>query len=245
MILPVDDPFWNSWYPPNGWGCKCWVRQITRREAETRGIDASPEVPTRQRINRRTGEIRQVPVGIDPGWESNPGALRQQAMEQLLEDRLLAAPEAVRQVALRDIATSWRVQRILSGAAKGSAPIGVLTADLAEALGAQTRVVVISDQTAAKQAVNHTDIAPDDYRRLPATIETGAIVQTTDRTLVFVERVPGLDLRALPDRLEQLPWIAAVKVTEDRRELYLTTFYASGSIRHLRRMIGAATLVRE
>ncbi|MGR3468433.1 MAG: phage head morphogenesis protein, partial [Shimia sp.] len=27
MILPVDDPTWNTWFPPNGWNCKCWVRQ--------------------------------------------------------------------------------------------------------------------------------------------------------------------------------------------------------------------------
>ncbi|MCB1397266.1 MAG: hypothetical protein KDJ98_15160, partial [Rhodobacteraceae bacterium] len=231
--------------PPNGWGCKCWVQQLTRQQAEARGIGPSPEVTERTVMNTRTGELRRVPVGIDPGWERNPGALRQQAMERMLEDRLLAVPDAVRQVALRDIAGSWRVQRILARTAPGSAPIGVLPQPLSDALGAETRVVVISDQTAEKQVNSHAEIAPEDYRRLPGIIETGAVIRTTDRTLVFVERVPGLDARALPDRLEALPWIAAVKVTTDRRELFLTTFYASGSIRHLRRMIASATIVRE
>ncbi|MDJ0826965.1 MAG: phage minor head protein [Rhodobacter sp.] len=76
LILPADDPFWQNWFPPNGWGCKCWVRQISRAEAERLGIDASPEIPVRDVQNTRTGQIKRVPVGIDPGWEGNPGYLR-------------------------------------------------------------------------------------------------------------------------------------------------------------------------
>lgn len=111
LTLPVDDPFWQSWFPPNGWGCKCWVRQVTRAEAERRGVDASPEVPTRRMVNRRTGELREVPQGIDPGWERNPGALRVRAAIDLLEERLAAAPAVVAEVARRDLETGWMAAR--------------------------------------------------------------------------------------------------------------------------------------
>lgn len=111
LVLPVDDPFWSSWYPPNGWGCKCWVQQLTRAQAEARGIDASPEVRTADYVNNRTGETRRVPVGIDPGWERNPGAQRVQAAIDLLEDRLAAAPAPVRRVAERDLAEGWMADR--------------------------------------------------------------------------------------------------------------------------------------
>lgn len=30
---PKDDPFWNSYYPPNGWGCRCDVIALTDRKA--------------------------------------------------------------------------------------------------------------------------------------------------------------------------------------------------------------------
>jgi len=30
--LPVDHPFWERFFPPNGWGCRCSVRQLTEAE---------------------------------------------------------------------------------------------------------------------------------------------------------------------------------------------------------------------
>lgn len=43
-IAPLDDPFWNTAMPPNGWGCKCWVRQ-TREDANVKAGDAPEPIP--------------------------------------------------------------------------------------------------------------------------------------------------------------------------------------------------------
>jgi len=34
VVLPVDDDFWQTHYPPNGFGCKCGVKQLTKSEGE-------------------------------------------------------------------------------------------------------------------------------------------------------------------------------------------------------------------
>lgn len=84
-ILPIDDPFWLQWFPPNGWGCNCWLRQISAAEAERLG-GASERPAVREVIydNPRTGQRERIPEGIDPGWASNPGLSR----SRLLRERL-------------------------------------------------------------------------------------------------------------------------------------------------------------
>ncbi len=34
LCLPVDDPFWQTHFFPNGWGCKCGARQVSKYEYE-------------------------------------------------------------------------------------------------------------------------------------------------------------------------------------------------------------------
>lgn len=73
MILPVDDPFWATHMPPNGWGCRCNVRALTKEQGEREGISASPKLKNIEHINTRTGEIEHYPEGVDPSFAHNPG----------------------------------------------------------------------------------------------------------------------------------------------------------------------------
>lgn len=34
IIKPVNDPFWNTYYPPNGWQCRCYVKPTTEGETK-------------------------------------------------------------------------------------------------------------------------------------------------------------------------------------------------------------------
>lgn len=97
IILPVDADFWKTHMPPNGWMCKCAVRQISAREAETKiatgkYLTEAPPIETKPFQNRRTGEIVHVPVGIDPGWHRNPGiaANRRRALTGSLQEKIEA-----------------------------------------------------------------------------------------------------------------------------------------------------------
>ena len=74
-ILPADHPWWKTHYPPNGWGCKCKVVSVSDRELKRDGrkVSKSPKVVTRKVLNPVTGKKENVPIGIDPGWDYNPG----------------------------------------------------------------------------------------------------------------------------------------------------------------------------
>ena len=86
IVLPVDDPFWSTHFPPNGWGCKCNVRALTREQAEKTGISKSPVLKDVEHINTRTDEVEYYPEGVNPSFAHNPGdrlgALLQMAQEK-------------------------------------------------------------------------------------------------------------------------------------------------------------------
>jgi len=83
LVLPIDDPFWDAHYPPNGWGCKCGVTSVSARglerlqkEEAERGLPIRTEAPPVKMVeyvNRRTGQVTMIPQGIDPGWDYHPG----------------------------------------------------------------------------------------------------------------------------------------------------------------------------
>jgi SPP1 gp7 family putative phage head morphogenesis protein len=95
LILPKDDPWWNSHYPPNGWGCKCRVMAVSedrKQRLEKSGITVPPSVdgepgytvpvqtkapPTRYKTfyNERKSVLERIPEGISPGFNWNQGRM--------------------------------------------------------------------------------------------------------------------------------------------------------------------------
>lgn len=88
-VFPIDDPFWTTHYPPNGWGCRCHAEGVSPARLKRRGWkpeSSEGRMITREiRIrDRRTGEVavRAVTgfehergvVWTDAGFDYNPGA---------------------------------------------------------------------------------------------------------------------------------------------------------------------------
>lgn len=74
-ILPVDDPWWDTHYPPCGWGCRCDGQALNQRMLDRKGwqLTDPKKFPERDYINKRTGEVTRLERGIDPGWSYNVG----------------------------------------------------------------------------------------------------------------------------------------------------------------------------
>lgn len=192
-ILPIDDPFWKTHWPPNGWLCKCQVRMITAREAKTligtkRVIgknpdgtdievwytDQLPELgPDVTHRNRRTGEITTVPPGIDPGWHTNPGQARASTLIQNLETKLqVAAPEDANRV-LKELWQDPYLKIAPRLAEKVWLP-AAHSAPLAAELGAISPVVSITSEAIAERLVKHK-LSADDFALLPQILSEGEL----------------------------------------------------------------------
>jgi len=58
MVIRADDPWWDTYYPPNGWGCGCKVVALTEGQVARRGLAVTTDPPTPE---------------IDPHWAYAPG----------------------------------------------------------------------------------------------------------------------------------------------------------------------------
>lgn len=66
-VFAADDPFWDTWYPPNGYRCRCGVRTLSSRQVAALGLEVETGVPAFV----ETGS-RLVPAVPDPGFDANP-----------------------------------------------------------------------------------------------------------------------------------------------------------------------------
>lgn len=202
-----DDPFWGSHYPPNGFNCRCRVRALSdsRMDAEQVqpesgvGNMVTEEVTT---LDRGTGqEVKRTVTGYkvpetgytvftDVGFSSNTGA---SWIGQQLDDivrKIEAAPPEIARQAVRDmthgsVLPAWLERPI------GSFPLVVLPEEDAALIGAKCQVGRLSQQTAGKQAQNHPELGPDDYRAAQDAVDHGEKIQEGASKLYYVLDQPG------------------------------------------------------
>lgn len=82
LVLNFNDPWWNTHFPPNGYGCQCRVRGRTKGDLKRMGKNQPDKAPTINWVDRVIGEnsgnprIVRVPEGVDPSFEHIPGQSR-------------------------------------------------------------------------------------------------------------------------------------------------------------------------
>ena len=75
-VFAADDPVWNVYFPPNGWGCGCDVTALSNRQLKALGKTGPDPWPLGEQYegrDPRTGEPEIRYPGVDRGWEYNVG----------------------------------------------------------------------------------------------------------------------------------------------------------------------------
>ena len=77
LVYPADHPFWDTWYPPNGFRCRCNIKSLSARQVEKRGLKVETKDITGTLVeptDPATGS--KMPARLlmpDPGFKYNPG----------------------------------------------------------------------------------------------------------------------------------------------------------------------------
>lgn len=143
LVLPIDDEFWQTHWPPCGWGCRCHVIQLNQRgidKLQAAGQKLNFTAPPTQMlpyVNPYTGEIKAVPYGVDPGFGYNAGVrnehrdaalaelvLQKAARSQAFSGAVLAAQAATDMPALlvrrADQFAKWVTDQLAAGRSSGA-----------------------------------------------------------------------------------------------------------------------------
>ena len=68
VIRHIDDAFWQTYYPPNGYRCRCTTRALTERQAQSKGVTPDDELPS---------------IQPDSGWSFQPSNYDQHSINIL------------------------------------------------------------------------------------------------------------------------------------------------------------------
>lgn len=231
LILPIDHPWWQTHFPPNGWGCNCDIEQVSERMLRREGWTVGEPPQDDQRgFKAADGRTYQVPEGVSPAFAYNPGtahlATVAQRAFQSLEQAVRANPVQTASV-LAELVADKGVTAFLT-APRVVQPVAVLPPPAAAVIGAErtielvgqsapapvARIVGLSSEAATRLLAHHLDLALADFQRL-----TRVIGQATYR--LRQDRRTLINLYQEPDGW----WRAAVESTESGDSLYVTSLH--------------------
>ena len=199
IILPMDHPFWDFWYPPNGWNCKCTVRSYTKKQLERRGLSVStpPKVPMVTTKNPLTGQMETIPRGIAPAFAYNVGQSYMTNMRGvLLEKARQLETIAKNAVLLKAVFSDWVYSKpgtevIAYGKTNQEfVVVGYIDEERRKDIPVDTSIgehfpktgiVIMTGKTADKQRNHHPKLLAAHYGILQEMMDKGDFKKSTSR----------------------------------------------------------------
>jgi len=212
LELPAGDPWFKIHWPQQAFGCHCYVESISRRELKPGGPDKAPEDGTYSYTVPRTGQVVQLPVGVQYGWNYAPG---KSAADNALAARiqqLETTDNAIARLSVDKLRGSEVLQRFFSGKIQGEFPLAVLrTADQA-AISAESPVVLLSQESLAAHVKAHPEIGLADYLQVQRILDEGEVYRQGEERLVYLA-------------IGKATYRAALKRTKDGAKNYFLTLF--------------------
>lgn len=181
LVLPYNDPWWDSHAPQNGWGCNCRVDSVSDRDLKRmgkKGPDTAPEIKYREYTDR-DGNIKKVPVGIDPGFDYNPGKARDRSYK-VLADRMDTLDYDIARPFVSEFLRGPVFERFFDGKIAGEFPVAVLSEADKAAMGSKAQTVLVSKAHMETIKSAAPEISINDFELIQTLIATGDITRHGD-----------------------------------------------------------------
>lgn len=197
--LAADDPFWTTAYPPNGFGCGCFVTPVSRAGLRRLGKAGPDRAPDLDQLGT------DQPLGVDPSFAYNPG--------KAWLEQTAPGPKAVS-------ADEANVAAFVSSALRGKwpdgswTPVATASKEVAATLGVKAGTEVRLSADTIRSHVKHVIASPAAYGVIPRRLaSSGRLVKDASGRWSIVGEYDG--------QLYQ----AAVKVVKKagREEIYLVS----------------------
>lgn len=108
-VVPLDDPWWDTHSPANGWGCSCKKFMLNKSDVEKRGLNITQgsDMPFNgtYTYTDKLGNKSEVPTGIDPGFAYRPGGYdKVRKYYDSLQNQIQDYPSRLQAAAKKDFA---------------------------------------------------------------------------------------------------------------------------------------------
>jgi hypothetical protein len=205
-VLAATDPAWKVMFPPNGFGCGCFVTPVSMpalRRMGKKGFDRAPDLD-------QLGTDQ--PRGVDPSFAYNPGEawLRQTA----------PGPKAVS-------ANEANVAAFVEASLRGKwpdgswTPVALVDETLAKPLGIKKGAEVRLSADTIRSHVKHTIATPDAYGVLPGWLaRSGKLMKDRNGRWAIVGEYQGklyqASLKVVKTANREEVWLTSLRRTERR-----------------------------
>lgn len=249
LTLKHDDPWWNTHFPPNGWGCRCRIKAVSKQTADssektTPANDGSFEFIDAQGIAHTT------PNGIDAGFGYTPGRtwlpdlkdvpreISKQVIQSYLSEgvfiRWLSRIEKqVQEFIQGDRSSSLSTKNLKSGARSTldtgeSFPVAAFSDAAMSLTESKTPIITFSGYDMIKQVISRANqsFGPEEYALIQRIID--------NPKLVIAQHEEGSPKSFLFASDQEGERVAVIRLTKSGQGAFLKS-YRRGSIRAERR----------
>lgn len=211
--------------------CKIFAASLAAYQAaQAVGKGVAPDDGTYEWTNPATGEVHDVPNGIDPGWGYNVGTA-QDWTYKILGDKFEELPNDIARAWMAENVQGPAFERFVEGKITTDFPVAVLDPADMTVLDAQSQTVWMSQTTLLDHLDKHPDIGLEDYRLIPEILDQGEVYKQDDQRLVYLKR---------GDKLYR----AGLKRTADGMENYFLTLFETTDARAKRQVVSKYEKVR-